>query len=522
MSDGVWSVEFTGELLESLAAFPDMENPDFRRLVLAETRAHLDSPRALSVSDFRDTRAHLLAIVNACKDYRDPPQAVGAIVRTIGMLHPESSALARLETCEDYINGASALGAVRLRGVLELLAEISLDGTGISIHDLIWQIKAKDEGVPLWGFENDLQHVVRRLDSARTTVPVDVPIVVRFLALLASNLKKAAPQLTVMVSEICAALGLPDNMAGLVAAGESGDPHSVDKRVLRIQLKDESTPERPGFTIAGAVFAAYGDQEERIAWCASDGTLTPIEAIEDAGSQYLAQASYLTDAMGMASNPMVEFVLPWPLLGQPVERWRLNGGKKWIGHQFPVVVRSLDRPLSSFTSWKNRWDKFCGPDAGVAVRDHIGWLHHGEATIPRQAVEKGRVVSLNGRYGLITQWLEEAENCMTACLGLTFAYRPDDQVGRESIVNAIDEGIPVLLWRRDNGDADALEALLENVSIKDLPGQIYSWRRLTASCLPDTDDVRYHVVLLWDDPSNAAAPFKNIFTTPRPEDKHVH
>jgi hypothetical protein len=515
--EGAWTADFADELFESLAAFSDMEDPDFRRLILKHARGYLGSPAALSVKASSVMRDHLLEIVHACAAYREPPRAVSAIVDTIAELRPDAAALARLRACADYITGesVSVLGTVRLHAVLELLGEVSLVDTGISIHDLLRRVKADNEGVPLLGFEASLPQIVWKLDSARKTVPVDVPLVVRFLAGLAGELEGKAPQLDVMVRDIVAALGLPAAAAEPGASGEARDPASAGKRVLRVRLNDESTPERRVYTIEGGVYAAAGEQEERIAWCPSDGSLTPAETIETAGSQFLARARNLTDAVGLIADPAVEFMLPWPLLGQPVERWRLNGGRKWIGHQFPVVVRPLDRPLSSFTPWKTRWDTLRGPHAARPVRDHIGWLHYGDTAIPRHAVENHRVLSSNGQYGIITQWLASAENRLTACMGLTFAYQYEDPAGLDSVKDVLEEGIPVLLWRRDNGDANDLEILLQDVSIKDLPARVLLWRRQTAACLPDTDDARYHVVLLWDDPYNVGPPPATMLTTPR-------
>ena len=147
--------------------------------------------------------------------------------------------------------------------------------------------------------------------------------------------------------------------------------------------------------------------------------------------------------------------------------------------------------------------------------ERIGWLHYGNTRIPQRAVMLHRVIAMNGRHGNLTQWLETAQNCATAGLGLTFAYQHNDRIALHSVQDAFNEGIPVLLWRRDNGDANELECLLENVKLKDLPNQIRSWRRSTASCDDTTGDVRYHIVLLWDDPSNVGDPAKFRFSTPR-------
>jgi hypothetical protein len=57
--------------------------------------------------------------------------------------------------------------------------------------------------------------------------------------------------------------------------------------------------------------------------------------------------------------------------------------------------------------------------------------------------------------------------------------------------------------------------MLEDVDMRDLPGQILRWRRQTADSDASTSDARYHIVLLWDDPSGAVRPSERRFAAPR-------
>jgi hypothetical protein len=512
-----WTPAFTTELLQSLAAFADMHDPDWRLMVLEGTGERLGMSVPFNVPARSDSRDHIFAIVQACRKYRDPPAAVTALVGTIEYFRPNDGALARLQDCQACINGLSTLGAPCLHKVLELIGAIPPERRDFGAYELARQARIEDEGVPVLP-SDDLLSAVRKLDSARETAPADVPLVVRFLAILedALNAQDKAP-LAAVVHEIAAGLGLPPGSADVTAAAGGTRPGTAGRRVLRIRLNDVSTPEECRYTIEGAVFDVTADREERIDWCPADEKGFSGKDIDDAGSKFLARATRLIGAIGRVPDSMVEFLLPWPLLGHPVEQWCLDGGDYRIGDRFVVVVRSLDRQRSDtfFGPWQRRWEMLSRPAGAQLACERIGWLHYGNTQIPQRASLLHRVISMNGRHGNLTQWLEMVENYATAGLGLTFAYQHDDLIALHSVQDAFNEGIPVLLWRRDNGDANELECLLENVKLQDLPSQVRSWRRSTASCDDSTGDVRYHMVLLWDDPSNVGDPAKCRLSTPR-------
>ena len=515
--DSEWTSAFSTELRQSLAAFGDMHDLDWRLMVLQGTGERLGMPGAFPVPVRAEGHDHIFAIVQACRAYRDPPAAVTALVGTIEDLRPDAAALARLLDCQAAITGFSTLGAPRLHQILELISSITPQRRDLGAHELARQARISDEGIPVLP-SDDMPSAVRKLDDPRKTVPANVPLVLRFLAVLAAALDgQYKARLAVLVREIEAEFDLPPGSADVTAAGPGTQPGTVGRRVLRISLNDVSTPEECRYTIEGAVFDVTADREERIDWCPADEKGFPGQDIDDAGSKFLARATKLLGAIGRAEDSMVEFLLPWPLLGHPVERWCLDGSDYRIGDRFVVVVRSLERQRAEtfFAPWQKRWNVLSNHAGAQLAHERIGWLHYGNTTIPQRASLLNRVISMNGRHGNLTQWLEMVENCATAGLGLTFAYQPDNNIARHSVQDAFNEGIPVLLWRRDNGDANELECLLENVKLKDLPNQVWSWRRSTADCDDSTSDARYHVVLLWDDPSNVGDPAKCRLSTPR-------
>ena len=508
-----WTPEFSQELRQSLAAFDDVHDPQWRRQVLQDIGERLGMAGAFPVPDRPEPRDHIYAIVQECRNYRDPPAAVTALAEAIEGFRPYAAALVRLQDCQTAITGFSTLGAPRRHQVLELIGAIAPQRRDLGAYELARQARTGEESVPVLP-SDDLPSAVRKLDDLREIVPADVPLVLRFLAVLAAALDgRDQARLAVLVRAIEAEFGLPPGSADATAAA----PEVSGRRVLRIRLNDVSTPKECRYTIEGAVFDVTADREERIDWCPADEKGFPGKDIDDAGNKFLARATKLIGAIGRTPDPMVEFLLPWPLLGHPVERWCLDGGDYRIGDRFVVVVRSLDRQRTDtfFDPWQKRWKMLSGQAGAQLTHERIGWLHYGNTQIPQRARQLHRVISMNGRHGKLTEWLEMVENCTTAGLGLTFAYQPDDRIARHSVQDAFSEGIPVLLWRRDNGDANELEGLLENVELKDLPHQVRSWRRNTAACDDSTGDVRYHIVLLWDDPSTVGDPAKCRLSTPR-------
>ena len=315
-----------------------------------------------------------------------------------------------------------------------------------------------------------------------------------------------------MVERIAGELGLSlDDVRSQVPSTPS-----ADRRILQVRMEETSPPGRqPRYAIKAAVFDVLAGSRKSIkSWqCQEDCSREDIDTV---GRQFIECAEDLGRTVGDVSNVMVEFLLPWSLLSHPVERWSLDEDRYWIGHTFPLVVRSLDRQRKEafYRAWRHRWDLLSGAENHRPAGDRIGWLHHGDSTVPERASNDGRVIPLTGEYDL-TRWLAEDVNSGTPGLGLTFCYRPDDPFSLTGLKSAVHEGIPLLLWLRERSDVNQLERLLDRVRIDDLPGEVLKWRRLTAGEDASTRDARYHVVLLWDDPSGVVRPSENLFAAPR-------
>ncbi len=186
-----------------------------------------------------------------------------------------------------------------------------------------------------------------------------------------------------------------------------------------------------------------------------------------------------------------------------------------IGYRFPVVVRSLDRQQKRWfhEPWLEKWEILVSEDARP-LGERIGWLHYGNAVVPERAGTAGRIVHLTGKHDII-RWLARPENYFTAGLALTFPYRHEDDVCLRGVQDAISEGIPLLVWCRDDRDANDLERLLEKVKLRDLSETVRRWRRLTADGEGSADGAMRDIVPLLDHPADAGNPSKRSFTAPQ-------
>jgi hypothetical protein len=185
-----------------------MDDPGFRGLFLRRVRERLEVPGALRVAAHGEARDHILEIVYGCKDHVDQAAAVKALYDAMAELRPETGGLAFLEDCYVAISGMTTLSAERLHSVLKIIRLLPQQDDRIATHDLAHSIASAGEILPLRGTE-DLPELVRRLNTARVTAPAQVPLVVRFLAALASTVEgPSADRLSAEVMAIREELGL--------------------------------------------------------------------------------------------------------------------------------------------------------------------------------------------------------------------------------------------------------------------------------------------------------------------------
>ncbi|MEV6485955.1 hypothetical protein [Streptomyces sp. NPDC051576] len=177
----------------------------------------------------------------------------------------------------------------------------------------------------------------------------------------------------------------------------------------------------------------------------------------------------------------IEFWLPLALINLPVEEWCLSGT---MPSDVRVVVRSLDREQSTDSyrsSWRERWKRMVDLSADSDDGDRLG----------RSAdVRQDRPCVLTAP--------------------------PDCDEGRIQLVEAINSGVPVVLWHRHDCTSTAfrktVDGLLSHGPVAELPQRIGRMRLAYGIGEAPTDAVS-GLTLMWDDP-NRLLPTLNQLVAP--------
>ncbi|WP_149552852.1 effector-associated domain 2-containing protein [Streptomyces marokkonensis] len=219
----------------------------------------------------------------------------------------------------------------------------------------------------------------------------------------------------------------------------------------------------------------------------------PLGRIVARFNTFLEKAQELSG--GLPSR--VEFMLPRSLLDLPVDRWSVRsrsdgttGARLPLGVLCPVVVRDLDRPTDSRTHerWTHRWREYQrSPDLSA---ERAVWLPCGREQDPPGSMRQ-------------------------LALALAVVVEPPSRHSRapagavaRAVGTALNAGVPVVLWGRDEGDAEghvesgalhaATRQLISGGSPARLPERITSLRRRALdSGVPSPAE---QLALVWDDP----------------------
>lgn len=504
--DSGWSADHVDELCRALLGFSDMHEPGFFHQILSLVRKQLTAENSpFVVPHHADARSHVAALVLAMDRHRDPGAVLRALADTLHNQRGDEAAMVRLDRIVDELAPAGRLPGQRLRAIVVQLDAMKNPVPLTFTDEALRRAILPEEASGLRGSETTASEMVKRINDARGSTAVTAepaathaPLVLRFLSELAGALPETEQlvlrsHISLAVSE----LGLPVGVgAELSGRGQRLVPPD-ERRVLQIRLR-ETAPGKRKYTVDAALFD----------WT-STGLCRPRKReaqrpfstgeLKDFGRTCLDDWSDLVMSFDEADRVRVEFLLPWSLLGHPVEHWLTDGHEYLLGHKYPVVVRSLDR--LERPSWRRDWTRRWRALQHAALWpscEGIAWLAL-DTTSP--STLDGEVLHVRGRDGEVRAWLDERPETTALGLGLAFAYDPRSPKRALCLQEAVCEGVPLIVWRRDGGDPAELARRASEVAaaqFSELPDLMRRWRRTAAR--DNTEDMHNHLTLLWDDP----------------------
>lgn len=406
----------------------------------------------------------------------------------------------------------TANGALSSRDMFALIGELRLSpqefGQG-AISAFTSERRAAGRPLDI----GSLPQVLMRLYDAQENVAERLTDIRRFLRLLSKE--------PVEQGQGDGLAGLFERVLGRDAVGAAPAPvclvglaDAERQVIIQVRVEEEGPPSNLPYTRRR--YSMRGFYYERTGYAQpvfrgtrpASGVFTGDE-LERHGREFLATWREPMEA-GRDVSKRVEFLLPHSLLGLPAELWPGGPNGVPLSRSCQVVVRSLPRYQDSsiHREWIRRWerlDRDCLP--GNAL-DRIGWMGpcatedevNSPTTQGNWPVGKYPPLRLTDS-GEVEDWLRN--NADLACVGLGTAYDDHDPLIREAVCAALlEDGIPVMVWRRDMGDPCLLLAALRESEppslLADLPHSVHQARRRDRA---DKLALSHHITLLWDDPT---------------------
>ncbi|WP_112470494.1 VMAP-C domain-containing protein [Streptomyces triticisoli] len=193
---------------------------------------------------------------------------------------------------------------------------------------------------------------------------------------------------------------------------------------------------------------------------------------------------------------LLEFILPWELLNEPVEWWPKESDSDSptpLALDYPVVVRSLERLQRAawHRTWHNKWRQLRERPAD----SHPHWSRPGRESTYFFHLER-----------------ELKEDQYAVCLVLSEPPGDDSGTGRREVLAGLRAGVPAMVWHRsdcsDPSFQDAIGEILQDRGLGSLVERVGKWRKEALALGPEVwnQHVGRHLAILLDDPERKPGP----------------
>ncbi|MFE7586272.1 hypothetical protein ACFU5Y_32420 [Streptomyces gardneri] len=464
-------------LVDQMCAVTGLDTPDGRDLLISMLAGPL--PELGNVRRHGRTRLDTLEIVRAC--LREP-RGLPELLATLDVYAPGSAPVLRIKELVTAPSVLSALPEAELRDVRALLARVDhLDAHG-ELYAAAGDLPLPHRPVATLGEAFDfLSRANARPDGLLPTM-----VLVEHVAAALDRSPAHRPTAVGLRewNDVQAAkLGLAAPLAAMRAESDRGPAAQPAPACLVVQLcKHGMSPDR--YLLSHWRQIRPGPWrpergEDRVVTLAEVGPM--VERLV-----YRAE----NDWAGRPGSPVLEFVLPFHLLNEPME-WLPLGSRSSFASalclSYPVVLRSLERMRAPqfHRRWHNRWQQMQDSHETVCHWDTAGRRGHDP-------------VQWNSR-------LTADERLVAVALNDPPLQGPGGS--RDSLETALRSGVPMAVWdRRPGAPADfrkrAAKKLMKGKPAE-LPQRVQQLRNEAATAAAAQRDVHVgrHVAVLFDDPN---------------------
>ncbi|MEV5877497.1 hypothetical protein AB0L75_25395 [Streptomyces sp. NPDC052101] len=449
-----------------LGAFPDMHRREFRRDILTTMELHMD------VEERDIAREHVRAIVQTVLGSPRSSESLWSLRDALHRHAPQDRALPWLELAVLCLTGSFPLPEVSMLRLIEVLREVPCDGLA---RDTLARYAAESGGSTLAADQPTLPEILLWLADRHGSA--DAGPFLRFATSLSDEPSVARTRKGQELRALLADLNAP------------APDRTDDRLIIQIRLEaadpDHLPPTRYLLRSAYYRYRLPMGPLKQLNQLPHEESFSKDELIGKAPSRLSRWAELVREVHRADGRVRVEFLLPASLLSHEAEFWILGPSRTALGHNVPVVVRSLERysdPYLDLKRWRHRWEKLISSHSDVDALEQIEWPSL-ELREPRH----------------LADWLSDHTD--VACLGLSVPYDDLEPAAREAVDDALRmEGVPAMVWRRDSGDPDEVVTALRTRPLEflsELPEALVECRRAGRW---NKEHVSQHITLLWDDP----------------------
>lgn len=479
VSDTAWQWRFLWDaaapkalekaMVEVLRSAPSLSHAAARR-ALASMLAHaLDWKFSSDEAAGRLPEEHLSLIVARCTAQGEPVDATDALARAAGTVTGDADISAQLRLLSDWRLARTRLGDDDLNKLRQIL-----QNTGTADARSIAQACLYPFPVHLPAHCSDAWSLLLYL-LRRNALPNGLPPFLLFLEHLAPALDLQLRQaLQTWTVQYALQQGLDEQLAqcrGRIDTAPEMPGESSESRVMFVLLPD-------GLDEEYCVLQLWlqGSQSDQAPPLRDGDSRVHCDDLGPIVHERLQQAMA---RLGRTAEFTVEFWLPAALANLPVAQW-CRPRPESVGHTgYRVVVRSLDRPKASHTSWNQWWDQ-------LITSPPTGSQAEARAEQPDSGPGDRRAIRL-----------------------LVLDSPPDKEEGLQQLREGIHSGAPAILWHRSDCSSTAfrqsVQQLVEKGPLAELPTRLCEMQHKDGGL---GAEVFRDLTLLWDDP-----------TLPRPEPK---
>ncbi|WP_240139172.1 VMAP-C domain-containing protein [Streptomyces sp. MUM 178J] len=477
--------ELMAGMADALQDSATVRSPGSRELWLNLLEEELASPIEPYAGDA--LRPWLLRLLEVCVTLRG---GLHCLVRSLTYVEQASTCVTALRRLVDEWEAVDSFDGADLHPLRPVLRSVGPAGLTLLARRAS---RGRVQELPSWC--DTAWQVFLRL-AGENAAQGQLPASMAFLALTADRLvdegqSASAEELRRWNRHQARAWGLDREMADWQYTDATSAPPSLVPAYLMIQFEPDGID-------AERYYLSHWRQSDTEGWHPIPGETQHLhrDELPAAVEQLIERAEEKwTD---LRQPVILEFILPWELLNEPVEWWHKESSSPYptpLVMDYAVFVRSLERlrRASWHRPWHNKWRQ---------LKDQPGDSHS----------HWSRPADGDGRSYFFHLERELKEDQQAVCLVLSRPPGGDDEAGHLEYLSGLRAGVPAMIWHRGDCADPAFRAavgeLVQDRGLGSLTERAARWRKEALALGPDAWDghVGRHLAILIDDPERKPGP----------------